>query len=95
MDETEIHFSEKSGRLTLDCAETAFRRIREAVVSELNLPEATTERIHEIEVFGPESMIPRGIGDRICLVGCAIVSFLLAGVFVIGLAATYRMLFHR
>jgi len=81
----EVHLNPDAGQVTLTCGTEAFARVRAAVVAEagpIGAPPAV--RVVLIE----QVLLPRPLAqwqDRLALLGCGVVGFVLLFVFVIGI----------
>ena len=84
-DDIEVHLNPDDGQVTLTCGTEAFARVWAAVVAEagpIGAPPAV--RVVLIE----QVLLPRPLAqwqDRLALLGCGVVGFVLLFVFVIGI----------
>jgi hypothetical protein len=86
----ETRYDPRRGQLFLWCGDQAFARLRDAVISETGVAQAirgpaTGVLFIEISV-ARAAHPPSRLRDRVTLLGCALVSFLLLFIFFAGVA---------
>jgi hypothetical protein len=91
-DDIEVHFDPRDGRLWLICGDEAFTRVLNAALNEANIAEFEIEwvpdAVQSLEVYkSPSPQPPAGMSDRVMLVGCGLIGFVILFLMVIGVGA--------
>jgi hypothetical protein len=91
-DDVEVHFDERFGSLRLNCSGETFARVLNAVLSEANIQafelDGVFDAVESLEVYQSPpatSSPPTGVWDRVILIGCGMVGFVILFLLVIGL----------
>ena len=83
-----VHFDPNLGDLHLECGNEAFVRLRNAVIAETIVADATlgqADRIKSIEIYREWTVKPPSkLRDQMWLLGCALAGFVILFVFVAG-----------
>lgn len=86
----DVKFEFEKGCLSLRCSEALLSRLRDVVITESQIREQLgqpIEVIRWIQITAPSGpVVESRLRDRVALVGCATVAFLVMSVFAIGVA---------
>ena len=90
-DEVEVQWHADHNWLQLRCESEAYSRLVQTVVDQVQLPqEVARSEIHVIEISDRNCTVdtstPQGWRDRVALLGCALVGFLLCFAMLAGIA---------
>lgn len=89
-DDIDMHFDSRRGELSLSCSPEAFARVRDAVAAAADLNTTAIDgvpaAVRFIVVREVQPIKPRArFGDRLALVGCGVVTFVILFVLIVGL----------
>jgi hypothetical protein len=87
-DDIEVHYDPRRGELSLSCGNTAFARLRSAVIAEAAVDKiilGTSDHIRHIEITSvPVVQPPARFIDRTGLLACGVLGFVLLFVLLVG-----------
>jgi hypothetical protein len=95
-DEIEVSFDKHRGSLWLHCGGSAFERMRELVLADNRFSGIEKAKVHEIAIYMVRAGPTRArVTDRLWLLGCALVGFVLMFVFAMGIVMIGGWFFGR